>query len=147
MHPSLQRSAKPAPLRLRVAAVIYDLLPLLGLWFLAGLLALAFTGGALDPHRRADKLLVQALVLTLSATYFVVSWARGGQTIGMRAWRLRVVGANGHSLPWPRAVLRFFLALISAAVLGVGFWWALIDTDNRTWHDIAAGAVMVRLEQ
>ena len=140
-------AATPAPLRLHIAAAVYDLLPLLGLWFLAGLLALAFTGGTLDPHRRADKLLVQALVLTLSAAYFVVSWARGGQTIGMRAWRLRVVGNDGHALPWPRAILRLVVALVSAVALGAGFWWALLDPQSRTWHDIAAGSVMVRLEQ
>lgn len=145
MNTSTQQSAIFASFGLRLAAVIYDLLPLLGLWFLAGLLALAFTGGALDPHRLADKLLVQALVLVLSAAYFVLSWARGGQTIGMRVWRLRVVGADGHRLPWPRALLRFLMALISLAVLGAGFWWALLDPENRTWHDIAADAIMVRL--
>ena len=146
MQTSTQPSALPAPLRLRVAAAIYDLLPLLGVWFLAGLLALACTAGALDPQQHADKVLVQVLVLSLTAAYFVVSWTRGGQTIGMRAWRLRVVAADGNPLPWPRALLRFFLALVSLAVLGAGFWWALLDADHRTWHDLVAGAAMVRLD-
>ena len=137
-------SATPASLGLRLAAAAYDLLPLLGLWFVAAVLALAVTGGALDTHTLAGKFLVQGFALALSAAYFVVSWSRGGQTIGMRAWRLRVVDANGDRVPWSRACLRFFVALVSLAALGAGFWWALFDPQRRAWHDMAARTTMVR---
>lgn len=136
--------ATPANLRWRLAAAAYDLLPLLGLWFVAVVLALAVTGGRLDTHALAGKLLVQGFVLLLSAAYFVISWARGGQTIGMRAWRLRVVDADGGRPPWPRALLRFLVALVSLAALGAGFCWALIDARGRAWHDIAAGTQVLR---
>lgn len=138
-------SATPANLRLRLAAAIYDLLPLIGLWFVAAVLALAVTGGALDAHTLAGKLLVQGFALALSAAYFVVSWTRGGQTIGMRAWKLRVVDANGAPLRWPQALLRFVVALVSLAALGAGFWWALFDPQRRAWQDIAARTIMVRI--
>ncbi|MGH8091001.1 MAG: RDD family protein [Rudaea sp.] len=138
-------AATPAPLRLHLAAAAYDLLPLIGLWFVAAVLALAITGGALDTHMLAGKFLVQGFALALSAAYFVVSWTRGGQTIGMRAWRLRVVGADGNRVPWSHAFLRFFVALVSLAALGAGFWWALVDAQGRTWHDMAARTRAVRL--
>ena len=149
MNPSSHRAASPAAalpasLWLRLFAGAYDLLPLIGLWFVAGVLALVVTVGALDPHRLAHKLLVQALILALSAAYFVVSWMRGGQTIGMRAWRLRVVRADGSALGLWRALLRFFVALVSLAALGMGFWWALADPQKRTWHDMAARTLMMR---
>jgi uncharacterized RDD family membrane protein YckC len=130
---------------LRLAAAVYDLLPLIGLWFVAAVLALAVTGGRLDAHTLAGKFLVQGFALALSAAYFVVSWARGGQTIGMRAWRLRVVDASGANLHWLRALLRFVVALVSLAALGAGFWWALVDAQGRTWHDIVASTRMFRL--
>ncbi|MBS0557635.1 MAG: RDD family protein [Proteobacteria bacterium] len=142
MHESI--AIHPAPLRLRLAAAAYDLLPLLGLWFLAAILALAVTGGALDTHTLRGKLLVQGFALALSAAYFVVSWTRGGQTIGMRAWKLRVVDADGNRVSWARALLRFVVALISLAAVGAGFWWTLIDPQKRTWHDIAAGTRVLR---
>ncbi|MGH8042021.1 MAG: RDD family protein [Rudaea sp.] len=138
MKPFTQQAAVPAPLRLRLAAAAYDLLPLIGLWFVAAVLALAVTGGTLDAHTRAGRLIVQGFVLVLSAVYFTLSWSRGGQTIGMRAWRLRIVGADGARLPWLRALLRLLIALLSLAALGAGFWWVLIDAQQRTWHDIAA---------
>lgn len=138
-------SATPASLRLRLAAAAYDLLPLVGLWFVAVVLALAVTGGTLDTHAFTGKLLVQGFAFALSAAYFVASWSRGGQTIGMRAWRLRVVAADGIRVPWSRACLRFFAALVSLAALGAGFWWALADAQGRTWHDMAARTRAVRL--
>lgn len=137
----------PAPLWLRLAAALYDLLPLLGLWFVAGLLALLVTGGALDPHRLSHKLLVQGLLVILSAAYFVLSWTRGGQTIGMRAWRLRVVRDDGSPVDVPRALLRFAVALVSLVALGAGFWWALLDARRRCWHDRVAGTYMLRMSR
>lgn len=139
--------AFPASLWLRLLAGIYDLLPLLGLWLAAAATAVLVTGGALDTHTLTGKLLVQALVLGVTALYFVISWTRGGQTIGMRAWRLRVVRADGGPLDLARALLRFPVALLSLLLLGAGFWWSLLDQQQRTWHDRAAGTIVVRLEK
>jgi uncharacterized RDD family membrane protein YckC len=140
-------SATPASLWLRLLAAVYDVLPLLALWFVAAVLALALTGGALDVHRLADKALMQTLTLGVTAAYFVVSWMRGGQTIGMRPWRLRVVRSDSTPLDLVHAVLRFGVALLSLAPAGLGFWWALVDAQGRSWHDIAAGTLVVRVER
>jgi uncharacterized RDD family membrane protein YckC len=137
----------PASLWLRLLAGVYDLLPLLGLWFAAAVLALLLTAGKLDTHNLADKLLVQALVVAAAAIYFIVSWLRGGQTIGMKPWRLRVVRADGSPLGMTQALLRFGVALVSLAVFGAGFWWALFDAEKRAWHDIAAGTLVVRMNK
>jgi uncharacterized RDD family membrane protein YckC len=144
---SSPQTAVPAHLALRLIAAIYDLLPLAALWFVATVLALALTGGTLDVRLVAHKLLVQALVLAASATYFVVSWRRGGATIGMRAWRLRVVAADGAPVDLRRALLRFAVALLSLGACGLGFVWCLIDRERRAWHDIAAGTLLVRTEK
>ncbi len=140
-------SATLAPLGLRLIAAVYDLLPLLALWFVAACFALAATGGALDVRRLEYKLLMQGCVLALTALYFVWSWVRGGQTVGMRAWRLRVVAADGGPVDRTRALLRFAVALVSLAAFGLGFLWCLIDRDRRAWHDMAAGTLLVRMER
>jgi uncharacterized RDD family membrane protein YckC len=149
MNPAATSSqtGTPAGLALRLLAALYDALPVLALWFVAAILALALTGGTLDVHRLPHKMLMQTLLLVFTATYFVFSWRRGGQTIGMRPWRLRIVSADGGPLDTRQALLRFFVSLISLAAAGLGFWWAWFDTQNRTWHDIAAGTVMVRLSK
>ena len=140
-------TAAPAHFGWRLTAAIYDLFPLLALWFFVTLAALALTGGTLDVHRLDHKLLVQALILAVSAAYFIISWMRGGQTVGMKPWRLRVVGADGGAIDVRRALLRFAVALLSLGALGVGFLWCLVDRERRAWHDIAAGTLLVRLEK
>jgi uncharacterized RDD family membrane protein YckC len=137
----------PASLALRLLAALYDAFPMLALWFVATMLALGLTGGTLDVQRLPHKLLVQALLLAVTGAYFVVSWRHGGQTIGMRAWRLRIVRDDGQPLHTRQALVRFGVSMISLAAAGFGFWWALIDGQNRTWHDIASGTLMVRLEK
>ncbi len=141
------QSSNPASLWLRVAAAVYDLFPLAALWMVtAGLMLLAVHGNIDVAHPPlVYAIALRGALLAVSAAYFIVSWSRGGQTIGMRAWRLRVVGADGRRLPWPHALLRFVVALASLAVLGLGFIWCLFDRQRRGWHDIAARSCLVRL--
>lgn len=137
---------KPASLWLRLAAAVYDLFPLIALWMLsAGLFLLAAQGRVDVAHPPfAYQVALRATLLLVSAAYFVVSWSRGGQTIGIRAWRLRVVASEGGALPWPRAILRFAVALVSLTAFGLGFFWCLIDRQQRCWHDIAARSALIR---
>src|SRR5262249_28031130 len=100
--------------------------------------ALGLSGGTLEAHQELRKALTQGFVLAFTAAYFVISWTRGGQTIGMRAWRLRVMRTHGGALTWPRALLRFAVALISLAAFVAGFVWAWFEPQRRTWHDLAA---------
>lgn len=138
---------KPASLCARFAALLYDLFPLIGLWMLVAALFLLAAHGSVDAAHPpfAYRFALRGALLAVTALYFVVSWSRGGQTIGMRAWRLRVVGVDDAKLPWPRALLRFGVALLSLGACGLGFLWCLVDREHRAWHDIAAGSRVARL--
>ncbi|HEX6833391.1 MAG TPA: RDD family protein [Rudaea sp.] len=145
MNPTSPAPATLAPLWFRLFAAVYDLFPVLALWFVATTIALLARGGALDVHRWTDKLLVQALIVAFTGVYFVVSWRRGGQTIGMKPWRLRIVRADGGAIDANQALIRCAVAFVSLLALGIGFLWALFDPQKRTWHDIAAKTLMVRV--
>ena len=67
--------------------------------------------------------------------FFTWFWVHGGQTVGMRAWRLRVVSFDGERIGWRTAAIRFLLAIVSAAMLGLGYLWVLIDPERLAWHD------------
>jgi uncharacterized RDD family membrane protein YckC len=131
----------PAHLGRRFAAAIYDFFPLLALWMLTGAASIAVTGGTLDYHVWWYRL----LLLAVTTAYFVLSWRYGGQTIGMRAWRLRVVDRNGASPGWGAALVRFVVAQISFAALLIGFLWCLFERERRGWHDLASGTRVVRI--
>jgi len=134
-------SLRPAHLGLRFAAAIYDILPLLAIGMATGAASIAATGGHLDYHVWWYRL----LLLGVTAAYFVLSWRYGGQTIGMRAWRLRVVDRNGASPGWGAALVRFIVAPISIAALLIGFLWCLFERERRGWHDLASGTRVVRI--
>ena len=126
----------------RLLALLYDLFPVAGLWFLvaAAFVAVhgdAVTGGALG-------LLEFAALWTVTGVYAVASWRRGGQTLGMRPWRLRVVAADGAAAGVRPLLVRYLVGNVSLLLGGLGFWWAWVDRDALTWHDRASGTRIVR---
>jgi len=79
--------------------------------------------------------------------FFQFFWLRSGQTLGMLAWRLQVRKNDGSQLKLIDTSIRWLTALLSAACLGLGYLWALIDKDKRTWHDIISKTHVVILPQ
>ena len=80
--------------------------------------------------------LMQFTSICVVATFFVVFWCKSGQTLGMQAWRVKLVSESGRSLSIGQSVLRFGAAIISAAPLGMGYWWMLLHPLGRSWHDM-----------
>lgn len=64
----------------------------------------------------------------------------GDRTPGMLAWRLRVQEPDGGRLSLPQFLLRFFVASLSLVCCGLGFFWVLVDSERRSWHDLASGS-------
>ena len=140
-------SAGFAPLWRRLAALAYDVFPLIGLWMVTAFVCLFAAGRHYDPAHPQWKFRMglQLALLAVTVAYFMISWVRIGQTIGMRAWKLKLVREDGGKLGVLVALARWFLALLSLAIVGAGFWWALFDAQNRTLHDRICRTVMVRL--
>lgn len=125
----------------RLAAILYDSLLLLAIYFVATLLWMAVTGAAVAIY----DLLFRLYLVAIGLLYFGWFWTHGGQTLGMRTWRIEVAAADGGPLTWRQAALRGVAALLSWAVLGAGFWSALLRRDRRTWHDRLSSSVLRRL--
>jgi uncharacterized RDD family membrane protein YckC len=126
----------------RVAAGVYDSLLLVALFVIPASLAIAVRGGQTVPP--GDPLL-QILLLLTAAAFFGWFWAHGGQTVGMRAWRLQVQNRDGTPLSLGRALTRFAFALLSLGALGLGILWIAFDRDRLAWHDRATGTHVVVL--
>src|SRR5690606_34764813 len=109
----------------------YDLLLLAALVFCFTLLVLVARGGREIPP---GTVWFELSLVAVAAVFFCSFWLHGGQTLGMRAWRIRVVG-DGVTLTWPRALARFGAAIVSALPLGLGLWWSVLDEKKRSWHD------------
>jgi uncharacterized RDD family membrane protein YckC len=81
----------------------------------------------------------------VTGAYAVISWRRGGQTLGMRPWRLQVVAADGGAPSWRALCVRYAAATFSLLLAGLGFWWAWVDRKRLTLHDRVSGTRMIRL--
>jgi len=137
--------SRPAALHWRLLALLYDLFPLVAIWFATSALGMALHGWEPITPGTVGAWLQLAALLAASFLYFAVSWRRGGQTIGMRAWRLRLVGTRGAVPSWRQLALRALVAIASLGCLGLGFLWSLADPQGRSWHDLASGTRMLRL--
>lgn len=139
----------------RLAAWIYDLLVGTAIVMLAAALAHAFaalltSSGVVvlaDGQEHADWLnstpLYGIYLVLCIGWFFGWFWWRSGQTIGMRAWRLKVQQRDGSRITKKQAFIRLMTCLF-----GLGNLWVLIDWRNhRAWHDYAAGTELVTLSK
>lgn len=135
-------SATPAALGWRLVALAYDCLPMIPLLMLTSAVFLWINGGRTVEHDPLLAAIEFASMWLLVGAYFVVSWHRGGQTVGMRPWRLKVLGADGRPAPLRALWLRYLVACVTPVI---GLAWTLVDADHRALHDIASGTLMVRM--
>lgn len=116
-----------------MAAMAYDGLLVAGLLMVAAALVVIPVGGGIESGNH----LFQLYLLVVAWVYFAVSWRHGGQTLGMKAWRIQLT-ADGGKPSWMQTAIRFAVALVSALCLGLGFFWSLLHPQKATWHDLAS---------
>jgi uncharacterized RDD family membrane protein YckC len=114
---------------------------------------------------------LQAYLVLVLMAYFCGFWLRGGQTLAMKTWRLRLVRADGKALTLASVVLRFaaaslvFIPAVMATLMfsryrGAFSWlpwlwlplaatllWAAFDRDGRFAHDRMSGTRVVLLPE
>ena len=128
----------------RGAAVVVDLALANLLTFLlsAGVAFLVWLFGG-DPPTNVLVPTVGSGWLTLLGAYFVFFWSTTGQTPGMRALGLRVVPAEGGRPRVRRSLVRYLVAVLTLAPLGIGLIPVLFDERRRAVYDFAARTVVV----
>ncbi|MGB3621573.1 RDD family protein [Ketobacter sp. MCCC 1A13808] len=121
----------------RLASMVYDLLILVAMWLLIGFAHAAIRG--VDNLENNDSLQYTLFPFLLGGTFlfYYWFWSRGGQTLGMRAWRLQVVDANldGRPLRLAQCLSRFLIAILSLLSFGLGYIWVLVSPSGDSWHD------------
>lgn len=82
----------------------------------------------------------------MACGFYIFFWVRGGQTLGMRAWRFRLVRRDGQGLTYGDALKRLLWAIVTLAPAGLGLLWVLIDRDGLSLYDRLSrtGPVMLK---
>lgn len=134
----------------RLFAISYDCFLLIAILFIVSAIATILNGGrAVEPGDAIYPILV-LLILLLCYLYFSWFWINGGQSLGMKTWRIQLKrndqgGADDSVIDHKAAAIRFFTAIISWGCFGLGFLWSLFDRQNRCWHDISSKTVLIDL--
>lgn len=150
-----QQQHPSAPFLRRLASWVYDFLTGTAIVMLSTvvfiiLVNLLEAGGIIDMSAYEDtaqylqgNIAFQLFLLLCLTAFFAYFWVRGGQTIGMRAWRLQVLDKQGNTITIKQAVIRFY-----ASLAGLGNLWVLLDFKNRqSLQDYAANTRTVVLSK
>ncbi len=126
----------------RLAALSYDALLVIGLWFVIGIIFVAANDG--EHVATHNPFLPSAMFIALFwfNTHF---WRRGGQTLGMRAWRLRLLNDDPGQLSLMQCLVRFLVSIISFLLCGLGYFWIWLDKDGLSWHDRYSNTRVIRV--
>jgi len=132
----------------RFAALIYDA-------FLLAALLMTYTGAILIFTRRAILpetygawvYLYRTGLIAVIGAYYVLNWIRSGQTLGMRAWRLRTLTRTGSRLTAGSALLRFLCGFLAWPPAALGVLWLYLDPDRLAIHDRLSRTRVIRLER
>ncbi len=131
----------------RFAALLYDSLLLAALLMIFTAASIAFTTG----HRAVSRAAgfgfyaYRAGELAVIGGYYIANWLRSGQTLGMRAWRLRTVDADGRPITAAQALRRYLWGFLAWPPAALGVLWLYVDRDRLAIHDRLSGTRVVRL--
>jgi uncharacterized RDD family membrane protein YckC len=127
-----------------IGSAFYDLLIILGLLMIAGFIAVGIyhfiTGKEAIP---ANNLLFQLYLLSVISGYFLYFWKHSGQTVGMKAWRIKLVNLKNESISVKQLVIRQLVAIPAYCLLFIGVLWQYWDKSRLSWHDHASSTKLI----
>ena len=122
-----------------MAAIFYDAFLVIALFFLATALLLPLNDG----EAIQSSLLYPLYLLCVGFIFYGWFWTHGGQTLGLRAWKLRLITDEQQDISWKQALIRYLTACCSWLVFGLGFFWRIGQKDGKTWHDLSSKSTLV----
>jgi|TARA_B110000971_G_scaffold168096_2_gene172418 uncharacterized RDD family membrane protein YckC len=123
------------------ACLFYELIIQIGLWFVVTFIILAVFNADLTSNSN----LLRFILWFSSGIYFISSWFYGGQTLAMKAWKLRIIFPEDNK-NFSYVLSRYFLASISIAFFGLGFFYIFFDKKNRNLHDRILGFEIIYIQ-
>ena len=113
----------------RLGSIIYDFFLVFSfVFFIEGVVIIINNKQAIT-----SSLFFYLLTLPLIYVYFSMSWVRGKQTLGMRAWKFEIIQKDGSHVNQQQSLIRFLLAIIS--MLGIGFIFQFFNQHKLPLHD------------
>ncbi|WP_428353331.1 RDD family protein [Methyloprofundus sp.] len=135
--------AKPGFFRY-IAALFYDLILVIAMLLFATAIFHTLNGGTVSIL--SSFIVFRLYLLCACFLFYGWFWTHGGQTLGLRAWKLRLVNEHQADISWKQALIRFLTASCSWLACGLGFFWRVWQKDGKTWHDLSSKSYLIVIE-
>ena len=114
----------------RIAASIYDLFLLLGVWFAVGSFAVWINGGIIEV-----KWIGPSLVLTSTWIFYGYFWTHGGKTLGIAVWKFEIYSIDKNKINFRKVSIRFFSNIITVLLGGIPLMFMYFSKNNLSLSD------------
>ena len=114
----------------RIAASIYDLFLLLGVWFAVGSLAVWINGGIIE-----TKWIGPFLVFISTWIFYGYFWTHGGKTLGMAVWKFEIYSIDENKINFQKVSIRFFSNVITVLLGGTPLILMYFSKNNLSLSD------------
>ncbi len=133
----------------RVKAYLIDLIILTTIGYTIGILYNLATGGFEFSQLRYDIItkspIVAILNIIIGLVYFAYFESSAKQaTIGKQALDIKVVDMDGQRISFVKAILRWFLKILSGIILGIGYLLPLFTQKKQALHDMIGKTLVVK---
>ncbi|OUU78939.1 MAG: hypothetical protein CBC38_06385 [Gammaproteobacteria bacterium TMED78] len=116
----------------RILANIYDSIIILALIMVLTLAIIIFRDGKEIVHSSTWFTL---FIFASHFSFFIWFWTHGGQTLGMRAWGIRVVSSKRESIGLICCIRRYILSFSIIFPPGFCFIWSFFDEERLFFND------------
>ena len=114
----------------RIAASVYDLFLLLGVWFAVGSFAVWINGGIIQ-----IKWIGPLLVILSTWIFYGYFWMNGGKTLGMAVWNFEIYSTDGGEITLKKVSVRFFSNIFTILLAGLPLAFIYFSKDNLSLSD------------
>jgi uncharacterized RDD family membrane protein YckC len=132
--------AYPAGIGRRLGAMVYDVLLIIAIWMMT-----LFVWVLVNDGEAVRGVAVQLVLAAELVGFYLFFWSRQGQTLGMAAWRIKVVDLDGNPPAFKQLLIRIAAAPLSLLSCGIGYLWFYLGERRQTWHDRLSGTMVVHL--
>ena len=127
----------------RLLALFYDLLLIAGILLSFTLLIVIINGGAISSFLGGNLMLLSYFLI--SFIFYVYFWYfNDGQTLGMQAWKIKLVADDNQAISIKSMLQRLVLGLLFGSIAGLNFFVILFRSDKRSLNDIFSKTKIVR---
>jgi uncharacterized RDD family membrane protein YckC len=128
-----------------IGSAIYDGLVVMGLLMIAGFIAVLINKLLTGEESIGSNPAFQLYLVLVIVGYFLYFWNKSGQTVGMKAWRIKLINQETTTITNKQLLIRLMVAIPSFLLCGLGVLWQYIGKQKLNWQDIASNTRIVHM--